>query len=360
MFEMIDIPLTRPHTHEWHKQAAAVSARYAALDVGLKNSLRAREISQRLGISEAQWVASGCGPIKSQQLRGTGQALFKELSQLGEVMALTRNDSCVHERYGLYRHIQTDAPIGLVLGPDIDLRAFFSCWQTVFAVQEKGRQSIQFFDHAGNAIHKVYCTEKTDMAAYLSLVQRNAIEPDWPQHTPIIPKKRSDATTDHEAFRAAWLAMTDTHDFFSLLGKFEISRISALRSAGSDLAQPVSIESIRTMLERVALTGLAIMCFVGNHGMIQIHTGPVKNIAILGSWLNVLDPLFNLHLNLDQVAQVWVVNKPTLDGWVTSLEVFDEKEEMIVQFFGARKPGQIELPDWRHQMTQLCSRPLRV
>jgi putative hemin transport protein len=154
--------------------------------------------------------------------------------------------------------------------------------------------------------------------------------------------------------------MTDTHDFFSLLETFEISRIGALRSAGSDLAQPVSIDSIRPMLERVATTGLAIMCFVGNRGMIQIHTGPVKNIAILGSWLNVLDPLFNLHLNLDRVAQVWVVNKPTIDGWVTSLEVFDEKEEMIVQFFGARKPGQIELPDWRHQMTQLCNRPLRV
>jgi len=359
MFEMIDMPLTRPHAQERHKEAAAVSARYALFDGVLKNSLRARDLSQQLAISEAQWVASGCGPIKSQQLEGTGQALFKELSQLGQVMALTRNDSCVHERHGFYRHIQAEQSIGLVLGPDIDLRAFFSCWQTVFAVQGKGRQSIQFFDHAGEAIHKVYCTKKTDMAAYLSLVKRNAIEPDWPEHTPIISKKRSDITADPDAFRAAWLAMTDTHDFFSLLGTFKISRVGALRSVGLDLAQPVAIQSIKTMLDHVALTGLAIMCFVGNRGMIQIHTGPIKNIATRGSWLNVLDPLFNLHLNLDRVAQVWVVNKPTLDGWVTSLEVFDDKEELIVQFFGARKPGQIELPDWRFQMTQLCHHPLR-
>lgn len=360
MFEMIDSPLTRPNTHEWQKKVASVSARYALLDKGLQNSLRARELSQQLGISEAQWVTSGCGPIKSQQLKGTGQALFKEISQLGEVMALTRNDSSVHERHGLYRQIQAEQPIGLVLGPEIDLRAFFSCWQTVFAVQEKGRQSIQFFDRAGGAIHKVYCTEKTDMAAYLSLVQRHAIEPDWPLHTPILPKIRSDVTADSDAFRAAWLAMTDTHDFFALLGEFDISRIGALRSAGADLAQPVPVVSISNMLNHVATTGLAIMCFVGNHGMIQIHTGAVKNIATQGSWLNVLDPRFNLHLNLDRVAQVWVVNKPTSDGWVTSLEVFDDKEEMIVQFFGARKPGQVELSDWRQQMTQLCNRPLRV
>jgi hypothetical protein len=37
------------------------------------------------------------------------------------------------------------------------------------------------------------------------------------------------------------------------------------------------------------------MCFVGNRGCIQIHTGPVKNIKIMGPWLNVMDPGFNLH-----------------------------------------------------------------
>lgn len=360
MFEMIDMPLTGSRTHEWHAARAAVSARYAVLDVELKKSLRARDLSKALGISEAQWVASGCGPLKSQQLEGTGQALFKELGQLGEVMALTRNDNCVHERQGVYCNIEAEQSIGLVLGPDIDLRAFFSCWQTVFAVQENGRHSLQFFDTEGAAVHKVYCTENTDTAAYLSLVERHAIEPTWPQHTPFVPKKRPVTTDNPEALRVAWLAMTDTHDFFPLLATFNLSRLGALRAIGSDLAQPVSVASIQTMLDRVAATGLDIMCFVGNRGMIQIHTGPVKNIVIRGSWLNVLDPLFNLHLNLDQVTQAWVVNKPTADGWVTSLEVFNGDGDMLVQWFGARKPGQAELSDWREQMTLLCDHPLRT
>ncbi len=89
------------------------------------------------------------------------------------------------------------------------------------------------------------------------------------------------------------------------------------------------------------------MVFVGNAGMIQIHSGPVKKIAVMGPWLNVLDEGFNLHLRTDHVASAWVVGKPTSDGLVTSLELFDAKGETIAMLFGERKPGQPELLTWR-------------
>jgi putative hemin transport protein len=42
-----------------------------------------------------------------------------------------------------------------------------------------------------------------------------------------------------------------------------------------------------------------------------------------------------------------VVEKPTEDGIVTSLEIFDEEKNNIATFFGARKPGKPELKGWR-------------
>jgi putative hemin transport protein len=42
-----------------------------------------------------------------------------------------------------------------------------------------------------------------------------------------------------------------------------------------------------------------------------------------------------------------VVRKPTVDGHVTSLEAYDAKGEMIIQFFGPRKEGIAERPEWR-------------
>ena len=52
-------------------------------------------------------------------------------------------------------------------------------------------------------------------------------------------------------------------------------------------------------------------------------------------------------LREDHAATAWVVKKPSVDGTVTSLEVFDAGGEMIVQFFGKRKPGIPEREDWR-------------
>ena len=73
----------------------------------------------------------------------------------------------------------------------------------------------------------------------------------------------------------------------------------------------------------------------------------------MGSWLNILDPAFNLHLREDHVAQAWLVKKPTTDGIVTSIELFDQHQQPIALFFGKRKPAQPELTSWRNLLQEL-------
>ncbi|MNR45423.1 Hemin transport protein HemS [compost metagenome] len=80
----------------------------------------------------------------------------------------------------------------------------------------------------------------------------------------------------------------------------------------------------------------------------------MQRLARTGPWFNVLDPAFNLHLNTTAVTSSWVVNKPTVDGWVTSLELYGADGALIVQFFGERKPGKPELPAWRALLQSLC------
>ena len=41
------------------------------------------------------------------------------------------------------------------------------------------------------------------------------------------------------------------------------------------------------------------------------------------------------------------MRKPTADGIVTSVELLDPAGKVIVQFFGARKPGIPENEQWR-------------
>lgn len=345
---------------EFANRAAALRARHDTLQREQPNQ-RARQRAQTLGVSEAELVAAACGDLRSTRLAGAPKDIFKALGELGPVMALTRNEWCVHEKHGEYLPYSEEGPVGLVLGKEIDLRVFFRGWTHAYAVHEAGRDSIQFFDAAGTAVHKTYRTDATNGPAFDALVARHAGDPIWPEVSPAAAPAAHAPLTDpaqRQALRDAWLALRDTHEFHPMLRRLEVGRLAALEAAGDDLAQRVPDTVAQTMLETVAQSGTPIMCFVANDGMVQIHTGPVKTLRRTGPWFNVLDADFNLHLNTEAIAQSWIVNKPTADGWVTSLELYAADGTLILQCFGARKPGKPELPEWRALMTSLCATPL--
>src|SRR5690606_22849342 len=96
------------------------------------------------------------------------------LEAVGEVMALTRNESAVHEKIGVYEKVQPGAHASVVLGEQIDLRVFPKVWAHGFAVEKRDgddiRRSLQFFDEAGEAIHKVHLRPASNLYAYQKLV----------------------------------------------------------------------------------------------------------------------------------------------------------------------------------------------
>ena len=129
--------------------------------------------------------------------------------------------------------------------------------------------------------------------------------------------------------------------------------MQAIRLAPPEFVRKLSNDAAVKLIEKAAGTGLSIMVFTGNRGNIQIHSGPVEKTLWQGPWFNILDPDFNLHLNTESIVESWVVIKPTEDGIVTAVEVFDKHGELIVQFFGARKPGIPELEGWRELVKEL-------
>lgn len=325
-----------------------------------QSKARHRDIAEKLQISEGELIAAHAGApegalLQATRLQTDWPTLVQSLEPLGEMMALTRNPSCVHEKTGVYKNVSDAGHVGLVLGGEIDLRAFYTHWAHGFAVSESVengvQQSIQFFDAEGTAIHKVFIKPQSHVEAYEAFVKRFA---DANQQAgiattslPSQPVEPPDSEIDVAGFQAAWRGLQDTHDFFGLLKQFGVSRLQSMRLAEQQYVQQVSLESARQLLETAAHDAVALMIFVANAGMVQIHSGIVKKVAVMGPWLNVLDPGFNLHLREDHIASAWVVRKPTVDGLVTSLELFDREGNVITMFFGERKPGKPELAEWR-------------
>lgn len=338
--------------------AAGLAARWEVLRQE-QPKIRIRDAAQALGASEAELLATTVDGTTVVRLDTRFREILNEIPALGKVMALTRNDSVVHERKGVYQGIDTTGHAGLVLGPDIDLRIFFSEWAFGFALDEKpadgkdgARRSLQFFDARGNSVHKIYAQSEDAAPAFAALVEKYRavgqsttleVKPAGAGRAPGL----ADAAVDAVAFGAAWDALQDTHEFFPLLRKFGLERTQALRLAGPTRARALPPGSARRLLESASARELPVMIFVGNPGCIQIHTGPVNNIKVMGPWLNVLDPDFNLHLREDRIDSEWIVRKPTRDGVVTSFELFDRDGENIALVFGKRKPGQAEDPAWR-------------
>jgi putative hemin transport protein len=340
---------------------AAIDAAWQDLQIDAQGHLMPSTAAEQIGVSEAALYCSRVGQ-STTRLRPDFSDLLKALDALGTVKAVTRNNSVVHERHGRYSKVVMEPPMhGMVLDKGIDLRIILPSWKHALAVTApRGKatsRSIQFFDAAGNAVHKVFCLSEDQSEAYEALVvafadatQSNQFIPEVMQERP----KREPAPFDAKQFEADWRAMTDPHQFFGLLGKYGLSKQAANRQVPNDLARAVAPTAIRAVLEQAAQREVPLMIFVGNRGTIQIHTGLIHKVVDARGWLNVLDAEFDLHVKEEDITEAWVVTKPAEGGrTVSSIECFDAEGTTLLSIFGERKPGKDELESWRKILASL-------
>jgi putative hemin transport protein len=325
--------------------------------------MRERDLAQSLSISEADLVAAHCGEGVIRIQPDVGK-LLHGLEAVGEVMALTRNESAVHEKIGTYEKVTAGREHAIVLGEQIDLRIFPKAWAHGFAVEKRSedgiRRSLQFFDAAGNAVHKVHLRPTSNLHAYQNLTAQ--LESADRSQTVVTVEAvissagepASDGTAAHrDLLRDRWSRMTDVHQLFAILKKLKMTRHQAIRAVGEEYAWQLAPDSVGAMLRHAVSETLPIMCFVGNGGCVQIHSGPIHDVRPMGPWLNIMDPTFHLHLRTDHISEAWAVRKPSKDGNITSIEAYDANREMIIQFFGVRKEGSPEREDWRFLVENL-------
>lgn len=331
--------------------------------------LRQRDAAQRLGSSEGQLVASQLSSGRAVRLQSRWLDLLRDFEALGQVMALTRNPHCVIEKTGIYGNVSSESGghVGQVLGADeeqpsgVDLRLFLRGWSAGFACfgPDGTRRSFQFFSPGGQAIHKVHLLGRRSQAAFDLLVDTYALahqtDPfDASVVDPTPPTAKPDDQMDTETLLAGWEALQDTHDFFHLLRRTGATRTQALRLGSPRWAERVRLGSWRRALRVARDARLPLMAFVGNAGVLQIHTGPVRNLVGVDEWFNVMDPGFNLHLHEPGVAEAWVVRKPARGAIVESLELYDAQGRTVALLFVKRSgDGEPAPAAWRQVLSAL-------
>ncbi|RVV99071.1 hemin-degrading factor [Mesobaculum littorinae] len=309
---------------------------------------RPRDMAEELGLREAELVAARVGD-GATRIDPAPDRLIPRLTALGPVMGLTRNDHAVSEKIGVYDAYVPGQHAAMVLSGEIDLRIFPRHWVHAFAVETEQngrlRRSIQVFDAAGDAVHKIHLRDGSDADAFAALVTDLATE-DMTDHLDLVPRDPVEAAKSvpekRDVLLAEWDRMTDTHQFLRLTSKLRMNRLGAYRLAGAPRAERLAPGATEALVTALAASGTAAMIFVGNRGCIQIHGGPVGTPKTVEPWFNILDPGFNLHLRGDRIAEIWRVTKPTKRGPALSLECFDAEGGLILQIFARRDDADPE------------------
>jgi len=349
--------------------AATLLERYQALRAE-KPQLRARDAARHLGVSEAELVAAGAqgAVVRLNEANHGPREIMRRALDLGQVMALTRNDNGVIEVTGTAMRLKPQAETaeqkadperearmlniaGGYLGGPIDLRFQFPVWKYVFAVTQPGREgavnrSLQFFDASGVAVHKLYVRSEAGVPVFEKMVAdfrhpRQDGQLDVARAAPK-PAAKPDSAIDVKEFQQAWKEMSDVHQFNRIVSEFGLTREQALRLGPAGMVQKLDPSAVRGLLQGAAKNGVAIMAFLGNEGVTQIYSGKIGKVADAEGWLNVLDPASNLHLNDDAFRSGYVVRR----AGVTSVEFYDNDGTLVVTFFGVRQPGKPQPQEW--------------
>jgi len=228
---------------------------------------RARDLAAMHGFPEATLVAAHVGHGVTV-IDPTPDRLIPAVQGLGDVLALTRNASCVHERKGTYQGYHAGPQAQMVLGAEIDLRIFPTHWVHGFAVEEATaegvKRSVQVFDAAGDAVHKVHLTSASDVAGFAALVkalrlpdQRDILNP---APTAQVDAARGDPSRVAD-LREEWDRMTDTHQFLHLVRKLKMNRLGAYRMVGAPQARALAPRSVTEALTRSAEGRVPLMIF---------------------------------------------------------------------------------------------------
>ncbi|KWT69105.1 iron-chelator utilization protein [Hyphomicrobium sulfonivorans] len=320
--------------------------RYASAtlsDFALRHDVTEAHITNALAVHDA-----------AVRLNNDWEGIVAALPDVGEVTVVTQNEAAVHRKTGVFDRIMWNEERPVVLDPNINLRIRLESWVHGFFVESeafgKMDAGLHIFDSHGIPVLRVLARSHASGEKLRSLArgfahpeQSSAIEVCRANPPPPAP---ADSTIDAVALAADWRSMLDTHDIFALARRYGAQRTQSYRLVPDDLAREVDPRLFFDVLAEASNVGEGVMIFVGSPGNVQIHVGSVANVTSTPSHFNINDDTFQFDVAKAHAASCWLVSKPTIDGEIRSIELFDAAGGQIAWVFGQRRPGSPQQQSW--------------
>tara|TARA_B100000945_G_C20417864_1_gene616128 strand:- start:1851 stop:2843 length:993 start_codon:yes stop_codon:yes gene_type:complete len=245
-------------------------------------NLRIRDIAERLQVSEAELLCLGINSSVNFLKFTDINIFFKNILILDKVMFLTRNDEAVHEMSCKSSQISTsyDKVLTIKYLKEILLILNHHSIKYIFSedkkIKNRALRSFQLFNSSGQAILKIY--DKSDNASQFYKIINN-FKIDFSYQLKINPDPKSASSNIiHINFLNNFYSNN-----FKKNNSYKRKRIANIRF-------------LRELLLLCSKAQFNLGIYVPSYSSLQFYHGKIKKIVDFKSWLNILDPSFNLHI----------------------------------------------------------------
>ena len=306
------------------------------------------------GASVEAWLGKPADQVVF--LKGDWEALLTNIKRLGDVSVLSGNETVMHLATGRYDDFKGRDGSGLIVSKGIDLRLFMSEWRYGAAILPASGSvpGFVFFNGAGDPVHRILVTETSNAAEFDALVAE--FKGEIPVFSPEAEAPKSVETPTEEtkaAFLAGWRALKDTHEFSGLLRDHKLSRIDAVRLAEGEFSAQLDPAAYSALFGQLVEQEVSILLFALNDGCVQISTGAITEMNQTKGTLQLVEEDSRTVISLPRIKQVWRVSKPTEDGLVHSLELYDAEGEPVAYLFGSEKGDSTSIVKWKELLFAL-------
>lgn len=320
----------------------------------LRPSMSLRQLARMMEVSEAEltalWVGQGV-----YRIRPEWGVILPFLARLGEVMVETRNGAVGQRHLGAFGALHSFGDQGISFSADLNLRLYRKYWAIAYVIEHPigshHAPAMVFFDAHGDALLKVFKTRSTDDEAWDAFVERFSAPFQDRELWVIGPRPKAQpmqgSPLDVTALLTEWSRLEATPEFPRLLRKYDVSRRHALRLAEGQFAWQVPVSHLQEVCGELLSQGIPSSSFVGNSGCVHVATGKVRRVVEKDNVLRVEREDGSLRCELSRLANAHIVAKPSLQGVIHSLELFDTEDRLVLQLFGRVSVGQVEPRQWR-------------
>ncbi len=279
--------------------------------------VRIRDAAYQMKVSEAELLSTEVNEGVSFLFIPNLEIFIKEILNVDKIMLLIRSDYVVHEKTIKTKDV---ALVGsqildfhnkdsIILDYDISLFRYVFFQKKMHSNREL--KSFQFFDKAGRAILKIYLKGK-DLGYFDEIASKYEKVYNY--------EMQSDLHLDNADFLDSTLEIKLPFDIHN----------------SKSTCNNISYKSLRTILEAVSNIKVPIQIHALGLGTVQYHIDSVRNIVDYGSWINVIDQKFNLHVLENGLSKASLIQYKFSNCQKYCIDFFDKNNSHVLGVAAAR------------------------